>query len=137
MWIIYALLAAFFAGIVSIFSKIGLQDINSNLAVMIRTAIVLVVSIAMVFITGSGNGIFEISRRNWIFLVLSGLSTGASWFFFFRALQIGDVSRVVPIDKLSVVITIILAFIFLGEAITLKGIIGASLITIGTIFLIL
>ena len=137
MWALYAFLAAFFAGVVSILAKLGLEDINSNLAVMIRTGVVLLAAVAMVFVTGANAGISDITRRTWFFLIASGLATGASWFFFFRALQLGEASRVVPIDKLSVVITIIMAFIFLGETITTKGIIGASLITIGTIFLIL
>ena len=137
MWILYAVLAAFFAGITAILAKIGIENVDANLAVAIRTTVVLIMSWVMVFVTKTNIGsIFEITARSWTFLILSGVATGASWFFFFRAVQIGEVSRVVPIDKLSVVITIILAFIFLGETVSLKAVIGAVLITAGTLLMV-
>lgn len=137
MWIVYALLAAFFAALTSILARIGIQNVNSNLATAIRTTVVLIIAWGIVFFTHKHHEIANIEQKSWIFLILSGMATGASWLFFFRALQIGDVSRVVPIDKFSVVITILLAFIFLGEAMTAKTIIGALLITAGTLVLIL
>ena len=138
MWILYAFLAAFFAGITAILAKIGIENVDANLAVAIRTTVVLLMSWIMVFVTKTSiSSIFEISMRSWIFLILSGIATGASWFFFFRAVQIGEVSRVVPIDKLSVVITIVLAFIFLGETVSIKALIGVVLITIGTLLMVL
>ena len=138
MWLLYALLAAAFAGVTAILAKIGITGVDANLAVAIRTTVVLVMAWLMVFVTGTNvSSISEITTRSWVFLVLSGVATGASWFFFFRALQVGDVSRVVPIDKLSVVITIVLAFVILGETVSWKGIVGAVLITIGTLFMVL
>jgi len=138
MWLLYALLAAVFAGVTAILAKIGITGVDANLAVAIRTTVVLVMAWLMVFVTGTNvSSISEITTRSWVFLVLSGVATGASWFFFFRALQVGDVSRVVPIDKLSVVITIVLAFVILGETVSWKGIVGAVLITIGTLFMVL
>jgi len=137
MWILYAILAAVFAAATAILARIGIQGVNPNLATAIRTVVVLVMAWGIVFVTGVHRGIPDITTRSWIFLVLSGVATGASWLFFFRALQIGDVSRVVPIDKFSVVITMIMAFVFLGEAVTTKGVIGGILITIGTIILVL
>ena len=137
MWILYATLAAFFAAITSILSKLGLEGVNSNVAMAIRTAVVLIMAWAMVFLTGRQTEIANISQRSLMFLVASGVATGASWYFFFRALQIGDVSRVVGIDKFSVVITMVLAFIFLGEVVTTKVVIGGVLITVGTLLLVL
>ncbi|MCL2637639.1 MAG: EamA family transporter [Oscillospiraceae bacterium] len=137
MWILYALLAAFFAALVSILAKIGLDGVNSNLAVAIRTCVVLVMAWGMVFITGKQNEIADITQKSWVFLILSGCATGFSWLFFYKALQLGEVSKVVPIDKLSIVITLIMAFIILGEAVTAKTIIGGILITIGTLLFVL
>jgi transporter family protein len=137
MWIVYALLGALFAGATSILAKVGLDGVNANLATAIRTLVVLVMAWGIVFITGVQRGIPDISTRSWVFLALSGLATGASWLFFFRALQIGEASKVVPVDKISVVITMVLAFIFLGETIDAKMIIGGLLITAGTLVLVL
>jgi transporter family protein len=137
MWVTYALLSAFFASLVAILAKIGLQGINSNLAVAIRTIVVLLTAWLIVFVTGKHNEITTITQKNWIFLILSGLATGFSWLFYYRALQIGDVSKVVPIDKLSIVFTMLLAFVFLGEAVSIKVIIGGLLIVAGTFILIL
>ncbi|WP_258442978.1 EamA family transporter [Helicobacter sp. 16-1353] len=135
MWIIYALLAAFFAALTSIFAKVGITGVNADLATAIRTAVVLVLAWVFVFVAGSQSEIAEISKKSWIFLILSGVATGFSWLFFYRALQLGEASKVVPIDKFSVVITMILAFIFLQEAVSLKVIIGGVLITAGTLIL--
>ena len=137
MWITYAILGAFFASAVAILAKIGIEGVNSNLAVAIRTIVVVVMAWGIVFITGKHSEIADITQKSWIFLVLSGIATGLSWLFFYRALQLGDASKVVPIDKLSVVITMILAFVILGEAATLKTIIGGLLIAIGTLVLIM
>lgn len=133
MWFVFAMLSSVFAALTSIFAKIGIDGINSNLATAIRTTVVLVMVWLMVFLKGGKGGISEISRRGWIFLILSGLATGASWLCYYKALQIGDVSKVVPIDKLSVVITILMAFIFLHEQFTVKALIGAVLITVGAV----
>lgn len=133
----YALLSAIFAALTSILAKIGISEINSNLATAIRTTVVLVFSWIMVFIVGGQHDIGAISKRNLIFLILSGLATGISWLAFYKALQMTDASKVVPIDKLSVVFTIIFAFIILGEAASKKAIIGAILITIGTLVMVL
>lgn len=137
MWVLYALLSAVFAALVSILAKIGLKGINSNLATAIRTFVVLLMAWGIVFLTGKHKDITTLTSKNWRFLVYSGIATGASWLFYFRALQMGKVSKVAPIDKLSVVFTIILAFIFLGETITLKSIIGGILIAAGTLVLVL
>jgi len=137
MWIIYALLAAFFAAVVAILAKIGIEGVNSNLAVAIRTVVVLAMAWIIVFAMGKHSEIAAITQKSWTFLVLSGLATGLSWLFFYKALQIGEVSKVVPIDKLSIVITMLLAFVILGEPASVKTIIGAILITIGTLVLIL
>lgn len=137
MWFVYALLSALFAALTSVLAKVGLDGINSTLATAIRTAVVLVMAWGMVFLAGTQQGIPDISKKSWIFLILSGLATGASWLFYFKALQLGDASKVVPIDKFSLVITIVLAFIFLHETVTLKVIIGAFLITAGTFIMIL
>jgi len=128
MWLILALGASVFAALTSILAKIGIDGVNSNLATAIRTFVVLIMSWGMVFITNTQGGITEISRRSWLFLILSGLATGASWLCYYKALQLGDASKVVPIDKLSVVITLVLAAAFLHEKFTPKSIIGCILI---------
>ena len=137
MWFIFAILSAIFAALTSILAKIGIEGVNSNLATAVRTIVIVLMAWLMVFITGSQNGLMDISKKSWIFLILSGLATGASWLCYYKALQIGEASKVVPIDKLSIVITVALAFLFLGEQITLKTLIGCSLITIGTFVMIL
>lgn len=137
MWFIFALLAAIFAALTSILAKIGIEGINSNLATAIRTVVVLVMAWGIVFITGAKCQITSISRKSWTFLILSGIATGLSWLCYYKALQIGDVSKVAPVDKFSVVITMILAFVVLREAPTAKTIIGGIFITIGTFIMIL
>ena len=137
MWVVFALLSAVFAALTSIFAKIGIESVNSNLATAIRTVVVLVMAWLIVFATGKHQQIVDISTKSWIFLVLSGLATGLSWLCYFYALQIGEASKVVPVDKFSVVITMIMAFFILGEVITTKTIIGGLLITAGTLVLIL
>lgn len=137
MWAVYALLSAVFAALTSILAKIGIDGVNSNLATAIRTLVVLAMAWGMVFLTNSQHGISAINRKSWIFLILSGLATGASWLCYYRALQMGDASKVVPIDKLSVVITLVLAFVFLHEQFTPKSAIGAILITAGTLVIVL
>ncbi len=137
MWALYAICSAFFAALTSIFAKIGIEGINSNLATAIRTVVVLFMAWGIVYITGVQHQISQISQKSWIFLTLSGLATGASWLFYYKALQIGEASKVVPIDKFSVVITMIMAFIFLHEAVTAKVVIGGVLITLGTFVMIL
>ncbi len=137
MWFIFALLSAFFAALTSILAKIGIENINSNLATAIRTIVVLVMAWGLVFITGTQNQVSSISTKSWTFLILSGIATGLSWLFYYKALQLGNASKVVPIDKFSVVISMILAFIILKETITLKTIIGGILITAGTFVMIL
>ena len=137
MWIVYALLSAVFASLTAILSKIGISGVNSNLATAIRTLVVIFMAWAVVFVTGQQKHLGEITGRNMLFLVLSGIATGLSWLFYFKALQMGDASLVVPIDKFSVVITMVMAFLFLGEAPTLKAILGGALITAGTLVLIL
>ena len=137
MWSIFAILSAIFAALTSILAKVGIEGVNSNLATAVRTIVVVLMAWFMVFVTGNQNGIVDISKKSWLFLILSGLATGASWLCYYKALQLGEVSKVVPIDKLSIVITIILAFIFLGEQITLKTLIGCCLIIIGTFVMIL
>ena len=137
MWVVFALLSAVFAALTSIFAKIGIENVNSNLATAIRTVVVLVMAWIIVFATGKHQQIVDISTKSWIFLVLSGLATGLSWLCYFYALQIGEASKVVPVDKFSVVITMIMAFFILGEVITTKTIIGGLLITAGTLVLIL
>jgi transporter family protein len=136
MWVVYALLAAFFAALVAILAKVGIEGVNSNLAVAIRTVVVLTMAWIIVFATGKHAEIATITQKSWLFLVLSGLATGISWLFFYRALQIGDVSKVVPIDKLSIVITMIMAFVVLGETASWKAILGGILIVAGTLVLI-
>lgn len=137
MWFVFALLSAVFAALTTILAKIGIDGVNSNLATAIRTVVVLVMAWGMVFLTGVQKGMGSISRKSWIFLILSGLATGASWLCYYRALQTGDASKVVPIDKMSVVITIILAFVFLHEEVTVKSVVGAVLITAGTLIMVL
>lgn len=137
MWFIFALLSAVFAALTSILAKVGIDGVNSNLATAIRTVVVVGMSWAMVFITGAQGGITEISKKSWIFLILSGLATGASWLCYYKALQIGDASKVVPVDKLSVVFTVVLAFAFLHEQFTPKSIIGCLLIAAGTLLMVL
>ena len=137
MWFTFALLSAIFAALTSILAKVGIDGVNSNLATAIRTVVVVVMAWGMVFLTNAQNGITEISRKSWIFLILSGLATGASWLCYYKALQIGDASKVVPIDKLSVVITLVLAFAFLHEDFTSKSLIGCILIGIGTLIMVL
>lgn len=137
MWFLFAILSAIFAALTSILAKIGIDGVNSNLATAIRTIVVVVMSWGMVFLTNSQGGISDISKKSWLFLILSGIATGASWLCYYKALQIGDASKVVPIDKLSVVITLILAFVFLHEEFTLKSLIGCILIGIGTIVMVL
>jgi len=136
MWIIFALLSAFFAALTSILAKIGIQNVNSNLATAIRTVVVLVMSWIIVFSTGKHNELANISHKGLLFLILSGIATGLSWLCYYRALQIGEASKVIPIDKFSLVIGMIMAFIVLREAITVKAIIGGVLITVGTFVLI-
>ena len=137
MWMIYALLSAVFAALTSILAKVGIEGVNSNLATAIRTMVVVIMAWGMVFLTNSQNGIIEISRKSWMFLILSGLATGASWLCYYKALQIGEASKVVPIDKLSGVITLVLAFVFLHEKFTSKSLIGCILIGAGTLFMVL
>ena len=137
MWFVLALLSAVFAALTSILAKVGIDGVNSNLATAIRTMVVLVMAWGMVFLTNTQSGITEISRKSWLFLILSGLATGASWLCYYRALQLGDASKVVPVDKLSVVITLILAFVFLQEKFTWKSGVGAILIAIGTLIMVL
>lgn len=137
MWFLFALGSAVFAALTSILAKVGIEGVNSTLATAIRTVVVLVMSWGMVFLTQAQGGISEISRRSWLFLILSGLATGGSWLCYYYALQVGDASKVVPVDKLSVVITLALAFIFLHEPFTPKSLIGCVLITAGTLFMVL
>lgn len=137
MWFLFALLSAVFAAFTSILAKIGVEGVNSTLATAIRTVVVLVMAWGMVFMTHTQTGISEISRKSWVFLILSGLATGASWLCYYRALQIGEASKVVPVDKLSVVITLVLAFVFLHEEFTAKSLIGCILIGVGTLIMVL
>ena len=137
MWLIFAFGSAVFAGITAILAKIGISDINSNLATAIRTIVVLIMAWGIVFMTGAQSGIQDITAKSWIFLVLSGIATGLSWLFYYKALQLGDASKVVPIDKFSVVISMILAFVILKEDLTFKTVMGGILITAGTFVMIL
>lgn len=137
MWFVFALLSAVFAALTSILAKVGIEGVNSNLATAIRTVVVVFMSWGMVFLTNAQGGISEISRKSWIFLILSGLATGASWMCYYRALQIGEASKVVPIDKLSVVITLVLAFVFLHEKFDAKSLVGCVLIGAGTLIMVL
>lgn len=137
MWWIFAVLSAVFAALTSILAKVGIDGVNSNLATAVRTMVVVVMAWVMVFITNAQSGLTEISKKSWIFLILSGLATGASWLCYYRALQIGEASKVVPIDKLSVVITLVLAFVFLHEEFNIKSLIGCILIGAGTLIMVL
>ena len=137
MWFIFALLSAVFAALTSILAKVGIEGVSSNLATAIRTVVVVVMAWGMVFLTNTQGGIADISKRSWLFLILSGLATGASWLCYYKALQIGEASKVVPIDKLSVVITLVLAFVFLHEQFTAKSLIGCILIGLGTLVMVL
>lgn len=137
MWLIFAVLSSVFAALTSILAKIGIDGVNSNLATAIRTVVVLIMAWGMVFITSSQTGISDISKKSWIFLILSGMATGASWLCYYKALQMGTVSKVAPIDKLSIVITIVLAFILLHEQFTTKSIIGCMLIAAGTLLMVI
>ena len=137
MWAVFAFLSAVFAALTSILAKVGIEGVNSNLATAVRTVVVLAIAWGMVFITDTQDGIMDISKKSWIFLILSGLATGASWLCYYKALQIGEASKVVPIDKLSVVITLILAVIFLHENMNAKSILGSLLITAGTLCMVL
>jgi transporter family protein len=137
MWAVFAVLSAVFAALTSILAKIGIDGVNSNLATAIRTMVVVVMAWGMVFLTHTQSGITEISKKSWLFLILSGLATGASWLCYYRALQLGEASKVVPIDKLSVVITLVLAFVFLHEEFTAKSLIGCILIGVGTLVMVL
>ncbi len=136
MWLIFALLSAIFAALTSILAKVGIDGVDSNLATAIRTVVVVFMAWGMVFLTHAQSGFSEISKKSWLFLILSGIATGASWLCYYKALQIGDASKVVPIDKLSVVITLVLAFVFLHEKFTPKSLIGCILIGIGTLVLV-
>lgn len=137
MWMLLAILSAVFAALTSILAKVGIEGVSSNLATAIRTCVVLVMAWGMVFLTDAQGGISSISRKSWIFLILSGMATGASWLCYYKALQLGDASKVVPIDKMSVVITLILAFTFLHEKVTLKSVLGCVLIAGGTLLMVL
>lgn len=136
MWFLFALLSAVFAALTSILAKIGIEGVNSNLATAIRTMVVVVMAWGMVLLTNTQSGILQISRKSWLFLILSGLATGASWLCYYRALQLGEASKVVPIDKLSVIITLVLAFVFLHEKFTPKSLIGCILIGVGTLVMV-
>lgn len=137
MWLLFAVLSSLFAALTSILAKIGIDGVNSNLATAIRTLVVLVMAWGMVFLTNAQTGISEIGKKSWVFLILSGLATGASWLCYYRALQMGEASKVVPVDKLSTVITILLAFLFLHEEFTPKSIVGCILIGTGTLLMVL
>lgn len=137
MWLIFAILSSVFAALTSVLAKIGIEGVNSNLATAIRTFVVLLMSWGMVFLTNAQKGIHQISQRSWIFLILSGLATGASWLCYYRALQMGEASKVVPIDKMSVVITLLMAFVFLHERITVRSAAGCILIGAGTLLMVL
>ena len=137
MWLILALLSAIFAALTSILAKVGIDGVNSNLATALRTVIVVIMAWGMVFLTNAQAGISTINRKSWIFLILSGLATGASWLCYYKALQIGEASKVVPVDKLSVVFTLILAFVFLHEQFTIKSVLGCLLIGAGTLLMVL
>ena len=137
MWLLFAILSSVFAALTSILAKVGIEGVNSNLATAIRTAVVLIMSWGMVFLTNAQKGLGGISQKSWIFLILSGLATGASWLCYYKALQMGEASKVVPIDKLSVVITLVLAFVFLHEEFTAKSLIGCVLIGAGTLIMVI
>lgn len=136
MWMILALLSAVFAALTSILAKVGIEDVDATLATAVRTVVVVLMAWGMVFLTNTQNGVMEIGRKSWVFLILSGLATGASWLCYYKALQIGEVSKVVPVDKLSVVISLVLAFVFLRERVTAKSLIGCVLIGAGTLLMV-
>lgn len=136
MWFLFALLSAVFAALTSILAKVGIEGVNSNLATAVRTVVVVIMAWGMVFVTGAEGGLQAISKKSWLFLILSGIATGASWLCYYRALQIGEASKVVPIDKLSVVITLVLAFVFLHEQFTVRSFIGCVLIGAGTLIMV-
>lgn len=137
MWMLFAVLSSIFAALTSILAKVGIEGVNSNLATAVRTVVVLIMAWGMVFLTGGQSGLSSIGKKSWIFLILSGLATGASWLCYYKALQMGDASKVVPIDKMSVVITLILAFVFLHESVTPKTVLGCVLIGVGTLLMVL
>lgn len=137
MWLLFALLSAVFAALTSILAKVGIEGVNSNLATAIRTVVVVAMAWGMVFLTHAQSGISGISKKSWLFLILSGLATGGSWLCYYKALQLGDASKIVPIDKLSVVITLVLAFVFLHEEFTAKSLIGCILIGVGTLIMVI
>ena len=137
MWAVFAVLSALFAALTTILAKAGISNVNSNLATAIRTAVVLVMAWGMVFLTGAQNGLHQIDRKSWLFLILSGLATGASWLCYYRAIQMGEVSRVAPIDKLSVVITVVLAVVIFRETVSVKAVVGCVLIGAGTLLMVL
>ena len=137
MWFVFALLSAVFAALTSILAKVGIDGVNANLATAIRTVVVVIMAWGMVFLTNAQGGIFDRSKKSWVFLMLAGLATGASWLCYYKALQMGEVSKVVPVDKLSVIITLVLAFVFLHEKFTPKSLIGCILIGIGTLMMVL
>lgn len=137
MWLVFAVLSAVFAALTSILAKVGIEGVNSNLATAIRTVVVVFMSWGMVFLTHAQTGLASISKRSWIFLILSGLATGASWLCYYRALQTGEASKVVPIDKMSVEITLVLAFLFLHEEFSVKSLVGCILIAVGTLIMVL
>ena len=137
MWFLFALLSSVFAALTSILAKVGIEGVNSNLATAVRTVVVVIMAWVVVFMTNTQSGLADIGRKSWIFLILSGLATGASWICYYKALQMGEASKVVPVDKFSIVLTVILAFLFLHEQITIKKLIGILLITAGTFFMIL
>lgn len=137
MWFVFALMSAIFASLTSILAKVGIDGVNSNLATAIRTMVIVVMAWLMVFVTDAQSGITEINRKSWIFLILSGLATGASWLCYYKALQMGEASKVVPIDKLSVIFTLVLAFVFLHEKFDVKSLIGCALIGTGTLLMVL
>ena len=137
MWFVFALLSAVFAALTSILAKVGIDGVNSNLATAVRTVVVVLMAWGMVFLTNAQGGIGDISRKSWLFLILSGLATGASWLCYYKALQMGEASKVVPVDKLSVVITLVLAFVFLHEKLTVHSLIGCILIGAGTLLMVL
>ena len=137
MWLVFAILSAVFAALTSILAKVGIEGVDSNLATAVRTIVVVAMAWIMVFITNAQSGLLQIGRKSWIFLILSGIATGASWLCYYKAIQLGDVSKVVPVDKLSVIITLALAFVFLHESFTLKSAIGCVLIGAGTLIMVL
>lgn len=136
MWLFFAVLSSVFAALTSILAKVGIEGVNSNLATAVRTVVVLIMAWGMVFLTGGQSGLSSIGKKSWLFLILSGLATGASWLCYYKALQMGDASKVVPIDKMSVVITLILAFVFLHESVTPKTVLGCVLIGVGTLLMV-